>query len=147
MIDLILLLDSRAGSMTISTSRRKLLAGAIATATWPMAARGQQPLIPLVGFLNTGFAARRQPHAAAFRRGLNELGYVEGRSVAIEYRWADGHIDRLPALAADLVHRNVAAIAAVGGDGRHLPPKLRPRRSPSSSTAPAIRLRLDSLPA
>jgi putative ABC transport system substrate-binding protein len=78
----------------------------------PLAARGEQATIPVVGFLNGGVAKNYAPVTAAFIKGLGEAGFVEGRNVTVEYRWAEGHNERLPALAAELVQHNVAVIAA-----------------------------------
>jgi putative tryptophan/tyrosine transport system substrate-binding protein len=90
-----------------------LLGGA---AAWPLAAHAQQPAMPVIGFLSSVPFETRRDQVAGFHRGLNESGYVEAQNVAIEYRSADNQIDRLPALAADLVNRGVTVIVTIGGD-------------------------------
>jgi putative tryptophan/tyrosine transport system substrate-binding protein len=94
-------------------NRRELitLLGGVA-AMWPFAAHAQQPRIPVVGFLNTASPDGHAAIVSAFRQGLNQIGYVDGQNVTIEYRWAEGHNERLPAMAADLVRRQVAVIVA-----------------------------------
>jgi putative tryptophan/tyrosine transport system substrate-binding protein len=96
--------------------RRDFIKGIAAlVAAWPLAARPQQQTMPLVGFLNAQTAAGFKHVVAAFREGLNESGFVEGENVTIEYRWADGHVDRLNEISADLVRQKPAVLVATGG--------------------------------
>ena len=101
--------------MIFCLRRREFIAGLGGTAaTWPLAARGQPSAMPVIGFLNSESRDASTVRLRGFHQGLNESGYVEGQNVVVEYRWADGHYDRLPAMAADLVRRNVNVIAANG---------------------------------
>src|SRR5215467_10264993 len=101
--------------------------------TWPLAAHAQQPSMPVLGVLSAEWPnAVTADRLRAFREGLNDTGYVEGRNVKIEYRWAEGRNDRLPALAAELVRLPVNVIVCAGAPQHRLPPRRLVPRSPSS---------------
>ena len=103
--------------------RRDFIKGITVSTAWPLVARAQQPGKPVIGFLGSASANGYDVFLASFRDGLKAAGFVEGRDATMEYRWAEGHIDRLPALAADLVARRVAVIVASGGDAPGLAAK------------------------
>jgi len=106
-----------------------LLGGA---AAWPMTAHAQRPAIPVVGFLSSRSQDESASAVSAFRQGLSQIGYLEGRNITIEYRWAEGRYDRLPLMAAELVARKVAVIAATGGEPSPLAAKA------ATSTIPIV---------
>jgi putative tryptophan/tyrosine transport system substrate-binding protein len=112
-------------------NRRDLLIFSAGATAWPFAARAQQKAMPVIGFLHYASPGPFALYVVAFRQGLSETGYVEGENLGIEFRWAEGRYDRLPALAADLVARNVDVIVAAG------PPSARAAKS-ATSTIPIV---------
>src|SRR5690349_6362787 len=98
--------------MAVHIGRREFLVTISGAGAWPLAVRAQQPALPVIGFVNPASARSFARPLSAFLNGLGETGYVEGRNVAIEYHWAEGQNDRLPAMVADLVRRRVSVIAA-----------------------------------
>ena len=112
--------------------RREFIGWIGGAATWPLAARAQQRVLPVVGFVNVGARSDADLVVSGFRRGLGEGGLVESRNVAIEYRWADNQIDRVPELVADLVQRRVAVIVAAPNQNSIVPAKA------ATSTIPIV---------
>jgi putative tryptophan/tyrosine transport system substrate-binding protein len=128
--------------------RRKFIAGlSSAAAVWPQIARAQQPPSRVIGFLHPSAAKTYASLMPAFRKGLDEVGYVEGRNLIIEYRWAEDHYDRLPSLAAELVSRQVSVSSQVTQPPPLSPPKLPLQPFRSYSQSAPIRCSLDWSPA
>src|ERR1700741_1652907 len=129
------------------SSRRKfitLLWGA--AAAWPIAVRAQQPAMPVVGFLSSRSPGESAGVVAAFRQGLGETGFVEGQNLAIAFRWAEGHYDRLPALAAEIVNLRVAVLFAAGGPPSALAAKATTSTIPVVFSAVSDPIRLGLVP-
>src|SRR5690348_12551557 len=112
--------------------RRREFITLLAASAWSLVARGQQPAMPVVGFLSSRSPGESAGVVAAFRQGLGETGFVEGQNLAIAFRWAEGHYDRLPALAAELVNLRVAVLFAAGGPPSALAAKA------TTSTIPVV---------
>src|SRR4051794_18971473 len=109
--------------------RREFAKLVAAMVVWPITASAQKPM-PVIGFLHSTSPGPNAPNVVAFRQGLSDGGYIDGQNVAIEYRWAEGHYDRLPALAADLVARKIDVIATSGAGG--------PAAKNATSTIPIV---------
>jgi hypothetical protein len=131
--------------------RREFIAmlggAAVVPVAWPLAARAQQPAMPVIGFLDPRSPVTTEYLSRAFRLGLKETGYVDGETVAIEYRFAEGQFDRLPELAAELVRRDGSPRSPPAELFRRLRPRRQPRRSPSCSVSPKTRSGLVLSPA
>src|SRR5262249_14585705 len=117
---------AREGRMTVTIGRRELLAALGGATAWPLAARTQQPAMPVIGFISSRSPGESAGVVAAFQQGLREVGFVEGQNVVIAFRWAEGHYDRLPALAADLIGVRAAVLFAAGGPPSALAAKAAP---------------------
>ena len=110
--------------------RREFISLVGGTAAWPFAVRAQQPAYPVIGFLSPTSSTAHAAYLAGFLQGLGETGYVEGRNVAIDYRWAEDQLDRLPAMAAQLVDRRVSVILASANSAAALAARAAKSRSP-----------------
>ena len=109
--------------MAIGIGRREFIAGLSGAAAWPLTAAAQQSAMPVIGFFQSASPGGYAPLVASFLEGLKDAGYIEGKNVTVDYQWAEGHPDRLPAMAGDLVRRQVAVIVAGGGDAPALAAK------------------------
>jgi len=127
--------------------RREFITLLGGVATWPLAARAQQPAMPVIGILAVAAPEANAIRLSAFREGLRTAGYIEGQNVKIEYRWAEAHTGRLPELAAGLVRDRVAVLVAAGGTPSAVAAKAATARFPSSSGQGPIRLKSDLSPA